>query len=142
MDEAVKQQDGMDIALIKMSADRKLVQFAGAHNPLYRIRAGELEIFDADKAPIGGRRYYEHRFQLNELALEPGDCLYLFSDGFADQFGGDRGKKFTYKRLRELLANQQNTQMPKLRESLLHEHITWRGSHEQIDDILIIGLRV
>jgi len=138
----VNQQDGMDIALLKILPGNRKAQFAGAHNPLYLIRKGELEIYMADKAPIGGRRYVDHKFGLTEIDLEPGDTLYVFSDGYADQFGGDKQRKFSYKQLRQTLLTVEPKTLPQQAEVLKTTHLTWRGKNEQLDDILIIGVRV
>jgi serine phosphatase RsbU (regulator of sigma subunit) len=136
-------QDGMDIALVALSQDRRKLQFSGANNPLYLVRNGELEEFKGDRAPIGGSRFAEHRFSSYTIELEPNDRFYLFSDGMADQFGGPQGRKFTYKRLRELmLSNNNGHTMGQYKDTVAEVFDQWRGEREQIDDVLVIGVRV
>ncbi len=135
-------QDGMDIALVAIDHAGATLQFSGANNPMYLVRGGELEEFKGDRAPIGGSRFLEHRFSSYTLALQPGDRVYVFSDGMADQFGGPQGRKFTYKRLRELFTRQNGGAMRSQADAIAHEFDQWRGNREQIDDVLVIGIQV
>lgn len=135
-------RDGMDIALCVVDAKNNIVQFAGAYRPLYLIRNNTLEKMDGNKFPIGGIKTVEDKtFTAEELHIQKGDTLYLFSDGFADQFGGKEGKKFMMKRFRELLLDINHLSMRgqsrKLEESLKQ----WQGTQEQVDDILVIGIQ-
>src|SRR3972149_2386949 len=108
-----EQKDGMDMSLITMDVileERKAINklsFAGANNPLYLLRRGELIELNPDKMPIGIYLGIERPFTNKEIILEPGDTFYLFSDGYADQFGGDKGKKLTKKRFKEILVSLQ-----------------------------------
>lgn len=134
-------KDGMDIALCCLHKDRKL-EFSGANNPCWVIRHGEYMELKGDKQPIGiyagdARSYHTHSVQ-----LEPDDLVYVFTDGFADQFGGEKGKKFKYKKLKELLLANFHLPLVKQQELLLATYESWRGSLEQVDDILIMGIRV
>jgi serine phosphatase RsbU (regulator of sigma subunit) len=141
-DSKATNQDGMDLALVALAADRSSLQYAGANNPLYFIRGEELTEVKADKLPIGGGLLQRSRYSTHTLALQPGDLFYLFSDGLPDQFGGERGKKYTYKRLREQLVAIRNRPLPEQGQHLATELQTWRGELEQVDDVLIIGVRV
>lgn len=137
-------KDGMDIALCSYDAKTKILQYAGAYNPLYLVREGELIETKADKFPIGGaledsdtRSYTSHTVQ-----LQNDDTVYIFSDGYADQFGGEKGKKFMVKQFRQLLLGIQEKSMEEQKRYLNDTIETWRGNHEQVDDILIMGMRI
>ena len=134
-------QDGMDIALCMLSLNSRKVQFSGAYNPLWIIRKGELLETKADKQPIG---QYEYRkpFTNNTIDLEIGDVLYIFSDGFVDQFGGERGKKFKSKAFKLLLMGMQDKSMEEQRIELDEIFENWKGNLEQVDDVCVIGVRV
>ena len=134
--------DGMDLALISYDPKEKSMEYAGAFNPLYLIRNGELIETKADKGSIGRSITNKERtFTNHKLTIEKGDTIYLFSDGYADQFGGDMMKKFKYKNLKELILGFQNEDMDR-QKIILNETIeTWRGDIDQVDDILIIGRR-
>ncbi len=153
-------KDGMDIALCSIDTDQMLLQYSGAFNPLWLIREGiensdlilekraisqlsGLAEIKADKQPVGS--YVNEGFNSftnHEIKLEKGDTFYMFSDGYCDQFGGEKGKKFMPKQLKELLLGIQDKPM-KEQKNILNERIEqWRGSLEQIDDILVIGIRV
>ncbi|HPF89081.1 MAG: SpoIIE family protein phosphatase [Flavobacteriales bacterium] len=134
-------RDGMDMALCNYDPERRVLEYAGANSPLYVVRGGEVLRFQPDKRPIGsfdldGQDFTDHR-----ILLEQGDMVYIFSDGYADQFGGPKGKKFLYKRFRDLLL--EISRFPAESQSgMLEEAFRgWRGIHEQVDDILVIGMR-
>jgi len=134
-------KDGMDMALCVLNFNISELQFAGANNPLYLIRNGELIETKADKMPIG---VYDLKqpFSNNLIKLEKNDSFYLFSDGYADQFGGPKGKKFMYKKLKELLISIQDKTM-KEQHTILDKTIEeWRGYLFQVDDQLIIGVKI
>ncbi len=135
-------KDGMDIALCVIDEDRKKLQFAGAYNPLYLIRNDELIQIKADRMPIGFYFKEGIEFQSNEVELEKDDNLYIFSDGFADQFGGETGRKFMAKKFKELLVDINQKPMSEQHDILDTTVDNWRGDIEQIDDILVIGLRI
>lgn len=135
--------DGMELGLCSLNTKTRLLQYSGAYNPMYIVSKGELTIVKADKLEIGvnpdgvADDYTNHTIQ-----LEKGDCVYLFSDGFADQFGGPKGKKFMYKQLRDVLVENSKRDMSdqkKILNSIFHN---WKGSEEQVDDVLLIGVRV
>ena len=132
-------KDGMDVALCSLEGNK--LQFAGAHNPLWIVRNGEVLETKADKQPIGK---YDHisPYTTHSIDMEKGDCLYIFSDGYVDQFGGPKGKKFRAKQLRELLLSIQDKTMEEQKVSIDKAFEDWRGSEEQIDDVCMIGVRV
>lgn len=134
-------RDGMDIALCALNVKKKVVEFAGAYNPLYILRDGEILQTKGDKFPIGGRES-TREFTNHRIEVKEGDTIYVFSDGYADQFGGERGKKFMYKRFREELLAIQGLPMDQQKEHLEKTITDWMGSHAQVDDILIIGVKI
>lgn len=140
-DSAIK--DGMDIALCAVDKARGVVEFAGAFNPLYIIRDGSLIETKADKIPIGTLTGEEMRsFTTRHIPVQPGDAIYVFSDGYADQFGGPRGKKFKYKQLQDLLVSISSRPMSEQKEILDRTIEEWKAGYDQVDDILIMGVRV
>lgn len=137
-------KDGMDIALISIDFDNNKLEFAGAFNPLYHIRDNELNQVAADKFPVGAFVGEElNKFKNHEFDLNSGDVLYVFSDGYADQFGGPKNKKFMTKRFRELLLEIHQQPMKKQKEELSKRIYEWMGTdNTQVDDILVIGIRI
>ena len=135
-------RDGMDIAICSFNKKNGILEFAGAYNPLWLIRKGELIEVKANKFPIGNSKSGENnKFTNHEIILEKGDTIYIFSDGYSDQFGGPSGKKFKSSALKQLLINSQQLNMADQRELLNNSIEAWRGQHEQVDDILVIGTR-
>jgi len=136
-------KDGMDIALVSIDKKKNVLEFAGAYNPLYLIRDGELSIIGADKFPIGGFMEEELRqFTSHKIDVYEGDIIYIFSDGYADQFGGPKDRKFMIKRFRELLLKIHKEPMAEQKEILNQIIEDWRGDGPQIDDILVIGIKL
>jgi serine phosphatase RsbU (regulator of sigma subunit) len=135
-------KDGMDIALCVIDFEEMKLQYAGAYNPLYLFRAGELIEIKADKMPIGIYVKEKESFTNNELDLQKGDTFYIFSDGYADQFGGPTGGKFKSKPFKELLGKIQDKNMADQREILNKNIDDWRGDIDQVDDIIVLGIRV
>lgn len=156
-----KRKDGMDIALCAIDHKNKILEFAGANNPLYLIRANDKPLvvngeivkptlendkqilyeFKADKQPIGS---FEGRknFTKHIIELDSRDNLYVFTDGYADQFGGPQGKKFLYKKMKELLISVSQRPMNEQHRMLELSIESWKGDLEQVDDICIIGVRI
>jgi serine phosphatase RsbU (regulator of sigma subunit) len=136
------QKDGMDMAIAVVDREKRELQYAGAYNPLYLIRDGkDLLEFKGDKQPIG-IHWEEKEFSNQVLKLVKGDTLYVFSDGFVDQYGGQDGKKFKVQKFKELLLSVQAEPMELQRQILEEAFETWRGSREQIDDVLVVGVRI
>jgi serine phosphatase RsbU (regulator of sigma subunit) len=135
-------RDGMDIALCSVDLKQMQMEYAGANRPLYLVRQGELITFNPTKSAVGGHTRDEQEFQSQKIALLKGDMFYMFTDGFADQFGGPKGKKFTSKRLRELLLSFKDVQTGEQEALLVKAFEDWKGSTEQVDDILVVGFRI
>jgi len=135
-------QDGMDVAVVCIDHKKMKAEFAGAYNPMYLIRDKELTEYNADRMPIGIHVKGGTDFTNNELDIKKDDTLYIFSDGYVDQFGGDRSKKFMAKRLKDLLVEICLEPLPKQAKILNSALEKWKGNIEQIDDILVIGLKI
>jgi PAS domain S-box-containing protein len=136
-------RDGMDIALCVIDFQNLNLSFAGANNPLYIIRDKELTELKATKQPItASSDSVAFPFTNEQFELKKGDAIYLFTDGFADQFGGERGKKFMYKRFRDTLVSIQDHSMEEQKTLLFNTLESWKGELEQVDDVLVIGIKV
>jgi serine phosphatase RsbU (regulator of sigma subunit) len=135
-------KDGMDISLCCLNRERNLLEFSGANNPVYLVRNNLLSKIKADKQPIGIYSGLPLPFTNHEIPVQKGDSIYVFTDGFADQFGGPGGKKFKYKQLEELLLNSSNLPMGGQQEIISNTFVTWKGTNEQVDDVCIIGIRI
>ncbi len=136
----LENKDAIDMALCVFNTKTSRLQYSGANNPLYHIRNKVLTEIKADKMPVGINAIEECSFTNHNLQLKPGDNVYIFSDGYADQFGGPRNKKFKYGPMKELLIRISDRPMKKQQNELEHVIETWRGSEEQVDDILIFGI--
>lgn len=134
-------REGMEMALCILDPEERTLQFSGAYRPIYLSRKGEILETKGDKMPIG--IYDEHRsFTCNELKLNAGDCIYLFSDGYVDQIGGPNKKSFKSRYFRQLLAGIHDKAITEQRDILEKNMDDWMGSLEQIDDILVLGFRI
>ena len=133
-------KDGMDIAVCVVDFDKNILWYAGANNPLYLVRNGELTHYRADRMPVA-IHYKMEPFTLHKIDLQKGDAFYIFSDGFADQFGGPQQKKFMSMQLRETLVEMAGVPMLKQGERLNEIFEEWRGDSPQIDDVTLIGVR-
>ncbi len=142
--ETMESKDGMDLAFCSIDKNNRVVQYAGARRPLYIIKNnGTFEEIKGDKLSIGGMQFEEKTtFTNHKVQLEKGDTVYIFSDGYVDQFGGERGKKYTSKRLQELLIGICKLSMKEQYKTIKDTLTTWTGDVEQIDDILVIGIRL
>ncbi|CAG5082716.1 SpoIIE family protein phosphatase [Parvicella tangerina] len=136
-------KDGMDIALLAIDKQSKKVEFAGANNPLWIAHKNtkEMEVIKADKQPIGK---FDHAvpFSTHELQLSEGDCLYVFTDGYADQFGGMKGKKLKYKPFQQMLLSNMHLPMHEQKDLIEDAFVEWMSDFEQVDDVCVIGLRL
>lgn len=133
-------RDGMEGAVITLDERTGLLQYAGSYNPLFVARHGELTEIRGDRTPIGFSDVSQ-QFSLTELQLEKDDMVYLFTDGYADQFGGERNKKYMISRLRDFITSICGRPVEMQRECLLQNFQAWKGSREQTDDVLVVGLR-
>ncbi|MCK5138176.1 MAG: SpoIIE family protein phosphatase [Bacteroidales bacterium] len=137
----LENKDAIDMALCVFNTKTSELQYSGANNPLYFIRKKVLTEIKADKMPVGINAIEENSFTNHTVQLKPGDNVYIFSDGYADQFGGSQNKKFKYGPFKELLIRISDRPMVKQYGELEHVIDTWRGSEEQVDDILIFGIK-
>ncbi|MFN6039123.1 MAG: two-component regulator propeller domain-containing protein, partial [Bacteroidota bacterium] len=137
-------RDGMDLALCAIDYKNRKLTYAGANRSLWIVRkdSAKLQEIKATKNAIGGFTEEDQEFKSHSLTFDKGDTIYLHSDGFADQFGGIDGKKLMTKRFKEILLSVQNQSMKNQRDSLNYEITNWMGGkYEQVDDILVIGIR-
>lgn len=161
-------RDGMDISLVSIDFSKMEIEYAGANRPLYLLRRDEngdpqpgeesveasdalligmtdvemIEEIKANKFPIGGLMDEEKVFTNHTIPVKKGDTIYLFSDGYPDQFGGDQGRKLMTKKFKKMLRAIQNRTMQEQETYLGNFVEEWRGPHEQVDDILVIGIRM
>jgi ligand-binding sensor domain-containing protein/serine phosphatase RsbU (regulator of sigma subunit)/ABC-type amino acid transport substrate-binding protein len=133
-------KDGMDMSIVVFDKKQKNLSYAGANNPLYFVRNGKLTEIKGDKMPVGIHESMS-TFTRHSFEIERGDTFYLFSDGFADQFGGPRSKKFMYSNFKTLLMTIQMKSMREQHKILDDTIEAWKGDIDQIDDIVVIGLR-
>jgi len=151
--ETGEQKDGMDMAIISINHETNVVQFSGANNPLYIVSKTNHQRFKTfddltgfyevkpNKMPIAIYDNMEN-FTTHEIQLQKGDQLYMFSDGFADQFGGEKGKKFKYKPFKKLILENSTKSMSLQKEIINNTFETWRENEEQIDDVVILGIKL
>ncbi|MBR2888561.1 MAG: SpoIIE family protein phosphatase, partial [Bacteroidales bacterium] len=136
-------KDGMDIALCVLDLDTLKLQFSGAFNPMFLVRDGEIEEYRADRMPIGIHDYVDIGFTTYDIDMQRDDIVYIFSDGYASQFGGKTGKKFMSSRFKKLLQEISPNPMAEQREILDEKIETWMGGvYSQVDDILVIGFKI
>jgi len=134
--------DGMDIAFCAINVKNKVLEYAGANRPVVIIRNSEVIELKPDKLSIGGYSKSEKTFTDTGFQLQEGDSVYLFTDGYVDQFGGSFGKKFKYKNLLSLFLSVQNEDMKEQKHLIKDAIVSWKGINEQVDDILVMGLRI
>lgn len=132
---------GMDGSIISYDLKNKTLIFSGAFNPMYLIRNNEIIDFKGDNMPLA---YHEKMsdFSYQELKTEPDDLIYLFSDGFVDQFGGQNDKKFHRSQFKEVLLKHHEKPLAEQKQMLLNVHLNWKGNEDQTDDITVIGLKL
>jgi len=141
-------RDGMDISLLSIKykvsgtiTDVTKIQWSGANNPLWYFQNDKLIEIRADKQPIG-KSIYRKPFTTHTIEYKPNTEFYLFTDGYADQFGGPKGRKFMYKRFMEKLTETLSTEPKKQHENLNNAFENWKGNLEQVDDVTVIGIRI
>jgi PAS domain S-box-containing protein len=141
-DEDATTKDGMDIALCKINLSRREVEYAGAHRPLYVMKNGVMNEVKGNKFPIGGGIFKNQtNFTNTKIKLEKGDSIYFSSDGLPDQFGGEEGRKFGPRRVREIIEQIHTSSMPNAMNTFDQQWEAWRGNTKQTDDVLLIGIK-
>lgn len=135
-------KDGMDCVLCSFDFKTNKLEFAAANNPLWIFRNGEMIEYKPDKMPVGKYQRDASSFTLQAVDLQKGDIVYTFTDGFADQFGGDKGKKLKYKPFQQILMDIANLPMKNQHEKLDKLFEKWKGNLEQVDDVLVIGIKI
>lgn len=136
-------RDGMDITLIAIHKHSNEVLFAGANNSIYKVSGSELKQIKGDKFPVGA--FIEdkiQKFTMQRFTVEKGDSIFLFSDGFADQFGGPKGKKYKYLPFQQKLTSITDDTISQQSQIMRKEFMDWKGNHEQVDDVLLIGIKI
>jgi len=141
-DSKEEQKDGMDMALVSIDLEQMVLEFSGANNPLILIRDNEVFEYKPDKMPIGSYIKQNIPFTRNEIKLQKDDVFYLFSDGFIDQFGGKQGRKYMKKKFKDFLLCIHQHPMDTQNKLINEEMINWLQGYEQIDDQIVIGMRV
>jgi PAS domain S-box-containing protein len=162
--EGSKTRDGMDIALCKIDTDNMIIEYSGAHRPLYLLRNNEITVYNGDKRAIGGnplrellmkrkmeklksknkpeKHQKEENFKTHSFQYKKGDRLYMFSDGLPDQFMESKPVKYSNERIRELILKHQDKPMEKQNDIFKEDFLTWKGNDPQLDDVLLIGIQL
>ena len=135
-------RDGMDIALVSIDLENNSLQYAGAFNPLFIIRNNNINEIKGDRMPVGFHEKIDKPFTNHEIQIHANDSIYLFSDGYKDQFGWRSNKKLNLNNFRELLLSVQNVPMKAQKLLLENNFNNWKGDLEQIDDIMVMGIRI
>ena len=135
-------KDGMDCVLCVYDFENNKLEFAAANNPLWLVRDGQVTEYKPDKMPVG--KYHDELkpFTLQSIDLKKGDTIYTFTDGFADQFGGPKGKNFKYNQLQDMLLSTSHLPLEEQKELLNKKFEDWKGPLEQVDDVCVIGIRI
>ena len=140
--EQSEQKDGFDMAVCIIDSQTKELEFAGAYNSLYLIREGELDEIKADRMPVGVHLKEKSSFTSHQTLLQTGDSIYLFSDGFADQFGGNEQQKFKIKNFKKLLLTIHKQTLTQQKQQLEEIFDNWQGKNHQTDDVLVFGMKI
>ena len=135
-------KDGMDCILCSFDFKKNTLELACANNPLWIVRNNKIIEYKSDKMPVGKYSGEEKNFNLQKIELQKGDTIYAFTDGYADQFGGSKGKKFKYKQLNEKLLAINHLSLAQQKKELEKTFEDWKGDLEQVDDVTIIGIRL
>jgi serine phosphatase RsbU (regulator of sigma subunit) len=142
-DKQTELSDGMDISVVAIESKKMIMQYAGAFNPIYIIRNGELNELKADRMPLGYNQFNNEKpFTNQQVDISANDSIYMFSDGFVDQFGWRTDKKFMTRNFKSLLLEIQNVPMKAQKVLLENAFNNWKGDVEQLDDILVMGLQM
>jgi serine phosphatase RsbU (regulator of sigma subunit) len=136
-----QQKDGMDGILLCVDRTTNQITYSAANNEPILVSNNKVIELPKDKMPVGKGEKNES-FTLHQVTASKGDVLYLYTDGYADQFGGPKGKKFKYKQLNDLLLNSCHDDLNQQKEILLSSFINWKGNLEQVDDVLIVGIKI
>jgi serine phosphatase RsbU (regulator of sigma subunit) len=135
----------MDMAMCRFMKKKPVMEFAGAHRPLYVLSEGEITVYKGDRKAIGGLKHPrkpERPFTNTELSYRKGDKFFFFTDGLTDQMGGPEGLKYGSGRVRQLLLENPGYTIPQFREFFQSDFVEWMGSERQLDDLLLIGIEV
>jgi serine phosphatase RsbU (regulator of sigma subunit) len=136
-------RDGMDLSVCVIDRKQKTIEFAGANNPLVYIKDDEVSVIKGDRYSIGGiQKEAERRFTPHTIKVDKPTCFYIFSDGYTDQFGGEKGRSFLLKNFKELLLSIHKEPMEKQRQMLADHFMEWKGNEDQIDDVIVIGFKL
>ena len=136
-------RDGMDISLCSFNQTSKMLSFSGAYNHLYIIRNNEFIVYKADKQPVG--TFVDQKltpFTQHDIQLQSGDAIYVFTDGYVDQFGGEQGKKLKLKHFKKILLDNQSLTVKEQKDELTKQFTNWKKREEQVDDVLVLGFKV
>ena len=134
--------DGMDVVVCEFTLSNRHVRFASAMRPVMIVIGGEIYYIKGNRASVGGQSVIEKYFDDQEYYLNEGDTIYMFSDGLPDQFGGPDGKKMKIARLKRLVGEISKLPMDKQMDAVSDYYREWKGSYEQVDDILFMGVRI
>ena len=134
--------DGMDISLLKVNKKEQMLEFATAGHRIYLLRDGQCHDYKGDAFPVGYYHGKERSFNLHEINIQEGDTIYLSTDGFLDQFGGPNRNKFGLIRFKELIVENKSQNIKKQKDRFMHAFRKWKGEQNQIDDILVMGIKI
>jgi len=137
-----EQKDGMDMALCVWNKMDNTLEFAGANNALYIVRQKEMLVFKGDKMPIGSYVDNNKKFTSQKISLCQNDMIYLNTDGYVDQFGGEKGKRFRSKQLEELLVVISDKSIVEQKNVISQTFFAWKNENEQTDDVSLIGIKI
>ena len=135
-------QDGIDIALCVIDLDKLTLEYSGAHNPMIIVKNGELVKIKGDRMPVGYQIKENKSFTNHEVKFSMGDMLYLYSDGYIDQFGGEQGNRFKAGKFEGILGDIYTKPVDYQKDYLEKTINNWKGELDQIDDILVMGIRL
>jgi serine phosphatase RsbU (regulator of sigma subunit) len=138
---AAEVRDGMDGSIISYDITNKTLVYSGAYNPLYLIRDNKITLLNADRMPLS-HHIKMSDFSSQEITTRQDDLIYLFTDGYMDQFGGPNLKKFSSAQFKEALLRQHKNSMEIQKQMLLDTYLNWRGNEDQVDDITVVGLKL